>query len=118
MADVFHWADHVVFSGVLLASLLIGVVFACKSRRRPGPHRGAQTEDVLLAGRSMSVVPVAFSIFARYWPYSNWRQRESHYNIILRMIYQLLSMCGDKTMIFLTFPKGLHTGFDLVLLDN
>ena len=54
----FGLVDYCVFGATLLLSLLIGVYHAV---------RGKQTnEDLLLGGRSMSVLPVAVSIMVSF----------------------------------------------------
>ena len=54
----FGLVDYCVFGATLLLSLLIGVYHAV---------RGKQTnEDLLLGGRSMSILPVAVSIMVSF----------------------------------------------------
>ena len=57
-ATKFHWADYLVFSLSLAASLGIGIYFALAGKKKK------TTEDFLLGGRDMSVFPVAMSILA------------------------------------------------------
>ncbi|ELT91924.1 hypothetical protein CAPTEDRAFT_52554, partial [Capitella teleta] len=54
----FHWADYAVFALLLMLSTGIGVFFGCKDRKK------VSTEEFLMAGRSMSIGPVAVSMFA------------------------------------------------------
>jgi Na+/proline symporter len=54
----FHWADYAVFACLLLLSTGIGVYFGFKDRKKQS------TEEFLMAGRSMSIGPVAGSMFA------------------------------------------------------
>ena len=61
MAEVgrFHWADYLVFGVVMGISALVGVYFGIKDRRK------MSTEQFLMAGRNMHVLPVAASFFVR-----------------------------------------------------
>ena len=54
----FLWPDYVVFALLLLLSAGIGVFFGIKDRKK------VSTEEFLMAGRSMSIGPVAVSMFA------------------------------------------------------
>jgi len=56
--STFHWADYLVFALSLVASLAVGVYHAIKDRKK------TNNEDYLMAGRSMSVIPVTASTFA------------------------------------------------------
>ncbi|KAK2141143.1 hypothetical protein LSH36_1154g00088 [Paralvinella palmiformis] len=56
--STFHWADYLVFALSLVASLAVGVYYAIKDRKK------TNNEDYLMAGRSMSVIPVTASTFA------------------------------------------------------
>lgn len=53
--------DWVVFGAVLLASSIIGLYFGITSRRKP-----VSSDDYLLAGRSMGVIPVALSLLGSF----------------------------------------------------
>ncbi|XP_045128260.1 sodium-coupled monocarboxylate transporter 1-like [Portunus trituberculatus] len=55
----FTWADYVMFCGMLLLSLFIGVFYAYKNRKKAN-------EEFLLGGRSMSCIPVSLSLVASY----------------------------------------------------
>ena len=57
---LFHWADYVVFIGLLLVSAGFGVFYGIKDRKSHNP------EDFLVGGRSMHVLPVSISIFVSY----------------------------------------------------
>ena len=52
----FSAADYAVFALTLLASLVIGLYFAFADRRK------ATTEDYLMGGRNLGLVPVAISM--------------------------------------------------------
>lgn len=52
----FSAVDYTIFVLMLVASLLIGVVTAFKSRNE------TSTQEYLLGGRKMSPIPVAFSL--------------------------------------------------------
>ncbi len=58
--DTFHWADYLILTGVLLASLLIGLTPAFI-----GGKQRTQSE-YLMANRSMRIVPVAMSILMSF----------------------------------------------------
>ncbi|XP_050734620.1 sodium-coupled monocarboxylate transporter 2-like isoform X2 [Eriocheir sinensis] len=55
----FTWPDYVMFVGMLLFSLLIGVFYAYKNRSKAN-------EEYLLGGRSMTCFPVSMSLVASY----------------------------------------------------
>uniref|UniRef100_H2YWR6 Sodium-coupled monocarboxylate transporter 1 n=1 Tax=Ciona savignyi TaxID=51511 RepID=H2YWR6_CIOSA len=55
-ARTFSVGDYVVFAIMLVASTLIGLFFAIRDRKK------RNTEEYLLAGRSMSPYPVGFSL--------------------------------------------------------
>ena len=57
----FQAWDYVVFGVLLLLSSVIGLYFGWSSRKKT-----ANTEDYLLAGRSMGVWPVALSLLASF----------------------------------------------------
>lgn len=51
----FHWVDYLVFALSIAASAAIGFYFGCAGKKKQS------TADQLVAGRSMSAVPVALS---------------------------------------------------------
>lgn len=55
----FTWADYVMFVGMLLFSLLIGIFYAFRNRKKAN-------DEYLLGGRSMSCGPVSLSLVASY----------------------------------------------------
>lgn len=55
----FGWMDYVMFGGMLLASLAIGIFYAYKDKDKAN-------EEFLLGGRTMSCVPVSMSLVASY----------------------------------------------------
>ncbi|KAK3878590.1 hypothetical protein Pcinc_016803 [Petrolisthes cinctipes] len=55
----FGWEDYVMFGGMLLASLAIGIFYAFRDKNKAN-------EDFLLGGRSMTCVPVSMSLVASY----------------------------------------------------
>ncbi|XP_050715097.1 sodium-dependent multivitamin transporter-like [Eriocheir sinensis] len=59
MRVTFSWLDYLVFSLVLLLSLLIGVYFALRSRNEAN-------EEYLLGGRNLHAVPVSMSLVVTY----------------------------------------------------
>ena len=61
MAQGFTTADYVVFALMLLVSAGIGVWYGCG----PGAKQ-TSTEEYLLAGRSMRVLPVAISMLVSF----------------------------------------------------
>uniref|UniRef100_F7AMK6 Sodium-coupled monocarboxylate transporter 1 n=1 Tax=Ciona intestinalis TaxID=7719 RepID=F7AMK6_CIOIN len=54
--ETFSIGDYVVFATMLAVSTIIGLYFAIRDRRKKN------TEEYLLAGRSMNPIPVAFSL--------------------------------------------------------
>lgn len=54
----FGIVDYIVVLGTLLGSLFIGVYFALKTKT---------TEDMLVGGRNMGVLPVAISMMVTYF---------------------------------------------------
>lgn len=56
--NLFGWADYTVFIGMLSISAGIGVFYACKGKQ--------SSEDILIGGKSMGVIPVAASIMATF----------------------------------------------------
>ena len=63
MDNILHWADYLVFGVTLLFSVSIGIFYAVMEKRKTG---GSKTEEFLLAGRKMSVLPVSVSIFVSW----------------------------------------------------
>ena len=59
----FHWADFVVFVLTLLLSLAIGIFYALREKKVKDDNR---TSNFLVAGRQMSVLPVAVSLFVSW----------------------------------------------------
>ena len=58
----FHWADYIVFAAVILLSCVVGIYYAIQDKR----SKRNTVEDFLLAGRSMSVLPVSVSMFVSW----------------------------------------------------
>ena len=58
-STTFHTYDYVVFAITLSISASIGLYYAIKDRKK-------DEEEFLLAGRNMSVVPVAFSLMSSF----------------------------------------------------
>ena len=57
MADVrFGIEDYIVFVGLLMVSMAIGIYFGIKGRKKES------TEQYLMAGRQLSLIPVSVSI--------------------------------------------------------
>jgi Na+/proline symporter len=54
----FNWAEYLVFGGMLLVSVLIGIYFGCVK----GQHT---VSEYLLGSRKMRLFPVAMSLIAR-----------------------------------------------------
>lgn len=57
----FHVADYIVFAAVLVISAGIGLFYAFIGRRKK-----QTTAEYLMAGRDMSVLPVALSLLASF----------------------------------------------------
>ncbi|XP_063614505.1 sodium-dependent multivitamin transporter-like [Penaeus indicus] len=55
----FSWLDYVVFGGMLVLSLAIGIFYAVRSRKKAN-------DEFLLGGRSLSCFPVSMSLVASY----------------------------------------------------
>ncbi|XP_069188022.1 sodium-dependent multivitamin transporter [Procambarus clarkii] len=55
----FAWADYLVFSVMLVASLAIGIFYAVKSRHKAN-------DEFLLGSRSLTCFPVSMSLLASY----------------------------------------------------
>lgn len=61
MADsLFHWADYVVLGISLLFSCAVGIYYGIMDQKR----KKRTTEDFLMAGRKMSILPVSMSILS------------------------------------------------------
>jgi len=58
----FEWPEYLVFVAVLVASLGIGVFYGFFG------NNNKTNEDFLMAGRSMSILPVTLSLVCRYVP--------------------------------------------------
>jgi Na+/proline symporter len=56
---LFGWLDSTLFILMLVLSTLIGVYFGFWGKKEESPH------EYLLAGKSMSTLPVAVSLVAR-----------------------------------------------------
>jgi Na+/proline symporter len=59
-SHVFHWLDYVIFAASLGMGLVIGVYYGFAGKRQKS------TEDFLMGGRKVSVVPMALSIEATF----------------------------------------------------
>nr|XP_053635005.1 sodium-dependent multivitamin transporter-like [Cherax quadricarinatus] len=59
MKGSFGWADYLVFVGMLVASMSIGIFYAIKSRNKAN-------DEFLLGSRSLSCFPVSMSLLASY----------------------------------------------------
>ncbi|ROT80075.1 Sodium-coupled monocarboxylate transporter 2 [Penaeus vannamei] len=55
----FSWLDYVVFGGMLVLSLAIGIFYAFRSRKK-------SNDEFLLGSRSLSCFPVSMSLLASY----------------------------------------------------
>lgn len=58
--NTFHPADYALFGASLALSAGVGVFYAIKDRKK------TDTEEMLLGGRNMSVIPVALSLLASF----------------------------------------------------
>ena len=58
----FHWADYCVFVLALAASCAVGVYYCWTGREKNGG-----SEDFMMAGRNMHVIPVAVSLFVSWF---------------------------------------------------
>lgn len=58
LADRFTWADYLVFSCMLAVSAVIGIFYGCFGKKQ-------DTNEFLMAGKSMTTFPVAMSLIAR-----------------------------------------------------
>ena len=59
VSTLFHWADYLVLTLVLIASCSVGVYYGFFKR-------STTTEDYLMADRSMPVIPVAVSLYVSW----------------------------------------------------
>ncbi|KAG7158326.1 Sodium-coupled monocarboxylate transporter 2-like 2 [Homarus americanus] len=59
LVDRFTWIDYMVFSCMLLVSAVIGIFYGCFSKKQ-------DTNDFLMAGKSMTAFPVAMSLIASF----------------------------------------------------
>jgi len=57
--NTLPWYEYLVFGAVLLASLGIGVFYGCFG------NKNKTNEEFLMAGRSMSALPVTLSLVCR-----------------------------------------------------
>lgn len=66
----FGLVDYLVFSGMLLVCIVIGIFFGWKDHAkhatRKNLRRGSEALDYLVGGRRMKIFPVAMSLVARY----------------------------------------------------
>ncbi len=58
----FHWADYLVLGISLFVSCTVGIYYAIMDWKR----KRNTTEDFLMAGRKMSIVPVAASLLVTW----------------------------------------------------
>lgn len=56
----FNWADYLVFAGMLVGSLVIGIYYGCTGSKQ------STTAEFFTGGGRMGVFPVAMSIAARF----------------------------------------------------
>ena len=64
MPDVrFHWADYLVLTLTLLMSSAVGVYYAIIDQKR----KRNNTENFLMGGRRMPVLPVSISMFVSWF---------------------------------------------------
>ena len=55
--NLFHWADYVVFLGMMLLSCGFGIYHGIKDRNK------SSVEEFLVGGRKMHVLPVSVSVY-------------------------------------------------------
>lgn len=55
----FSWLDYVVFGGMLVLSLAIGIFYAFRSRKK-------SNDEFLLGSSSLTCFPVSMSLLASY----------------------------------------------------
>lgn len=53
----FHWIDYLMLCATLVLSCAVGIYYGIKGRKN------STADDYLMAGRSMSIFPVSFSLF-------------------------------------------------------
>lgn len=70
MENRFHWLDYVIFVGMLLASLGIGLWHAWKGQRKK------TTEEYLMGGRELQVYTVSIFL-AVLCTWSGWAKDET-----------------------------------------
>ena len=58
LSDRFTWIDYLIFAMMLSFSAAIGVFYAFNAKKK-------NTDEFLLAGKSMSAFPVAMSLISR-----------------------------------------------------
>jgi Na+/proline symporter len=58
--DGLHWADYLIFSAFLLASLFIGLYHAFSGNRQ------RTTQEFIMADRNLKVVPTMLSLMVSY----------------------------------------------------
>ena len=58
----FNWVDYCVFVLVLTASCTVGVYYCWRGRQKK-----EGSEDFMMAGRNMNVIPVAASLFVSWF---------------------------------------------------
>jgi len=58
-AKSFGVVDYIIFVGVVVMSILIGIYYAFVKKQQTN-------EDLLVGGRNMQVVPIALSLLATY----------------------------------------------------
>lgn len=61
LVNKFMWADYVVFSALIVASIGIGVYHAIREARQK-----ASTVEFLMGGKTMGIVPIAMSMIAAF----------------------------------------------------
>ena len=54
-----HWADFLIFALTIVGSVAIGIYYAIREKHKT-------TEDYLLAGRKMNILPAAMSLMISY----------------------------------------------------
>lgn len=59
LADRFQWPDYLVFSLMLAVSAVIGIIYGCFGKKQ-------DTQEFLMAGKSMTTFPVAMSLIASF----------------------------------------------------
>ncbi|XP_050725454.1 sodium-coupled monocarboxylate transporter 1-like [Eriocheir sinensis] len=59
LADRFQWPDYLVFALMLAVSAVIGIIYGCFGKKQ-------DTNEFLMAGKSMTTFPVAMSLIASF----------------------------------------------------